>query len=271
MNLHQPAILASGLLCLTVLTGGCSGSGNGRHSSLASFFQTPPQLSASDAETLTVRALDKDDDPEEVNEALVQSLGAGLMAGGMNGAELCCRACYWLEDYGREPQQRQASGDLVPLDCLDLVDQAILKHGNDPDFLYLRALILGERLRKASLFEAGAMADDFRSTLLRLRDEEPGIDNGAPLRLLGAFYLRAPAWPAGPGDLDTALTLLQEAAAKYPDNPYNHLFLAEALAKDGQTEKAWAVLAVAEEKAAALKPWRLSRFRQEQARAKLAP
>jgi tetratricopeptide (TPR) repeat protein len=57
----------------------------------------------------------------------------------------------------------------------------------------------------------------------------PDIDSGGPLRLLGALYLKAPAWPDGIGDIDKALTLLEQAVKKHPEHPLNRLFYAQAL------------------------------------------
>lgn len=70
----------------------------------------------------------------------------------------------------------------------------------------------------------------------------PGIDDGGPLRLLGALYLKAPAWPNGIGDLDKALELLKTAVKQHPGHPLNHLFYAQALWSEGDE----AVLAQAE-------------------------
>jgi len=61
----------------------------------------------------------------------------------------------------------------------------------------------------------------------------PDIDDGGPLRLLGALYLKAPAWPNGIGDLDRALDLLARAAHEHPRHPLNHLFYAQALWSEG--------------------------------------
>ncbi|MGR8980302.1 MAG: sterol transporter outer membrane protein BstC [Gammaproteobacteria bacterium] len=61
----------------------------------------------------------------------------------------------------------------------------------------------------------------------------PDIDHGGPLRLLGALYLKAPAWPNGIGDIDKALELLEKAVTKHPGHPLNHLFYAQALWHEG--------------------------------------
>lgn len=66
----------------------------------------------------------------------------------------------------------------------------------------------------------------------RAMDLSPDIDDGGPLRILGALYLKAPAWPNGIGDPDKALELLEKAVKKHPGHPLNHLFYAQALWDD---------------------------------------
>ncbi|MGZ4958020.1 MAG: sterol transporter outer membrane protein BstC [Methylomonas sp.] len=57
----------------------------------------------------------------------------------------------------------------------------------------------------------------------------PDIDDGGPLRILGALYTKAPAWPQGIGDPDKARDILEMAVRKHPGHPLNHLFYAQAL------------------------------------------
>ncbi len=66
----------------------------------------------------------------------------------------------------------------------------------------------------------------------RAIDLNPDIDDGGSLRILGALYLKAPAWPNGIGDPDKALELLEMAIKKYPEHPLNHLFYAQVLWED---------------------------------------
>lgn len=69
--------------------------------------------------------------------------------------------------------------------------------------------------------------------LKRAVELSPDIDDGGPLRVLGALYLKAPAWPNGIGDRDKALELLGNVVKKHPGHPLNHLFYAQALWEDG--------------------------------------
>ncbi len=102
---------------------------------------------------------------------------------------------------------------------------------------YQHALLIGLRMRVAGMREALALLDRALALLDRARlcAEE---DQGGPLRVLAMIYLKAPAWPAGPGDLDLALELLQEAATRFPTHPLNRIFLAAALLEDGQEARA---------------------------------
>jgi hypothetical protein len=48
--------------------------------------------------------------------------------------------------------------------------------------------------------------------------------------VLALVLLRAPSWPLGPGDPQTALAEARTAAQRFPRSPENQLVLAEALA-----------------------------------------
>lgn len=102
---------------------------------------------------------------------------------------------------------------------------------------YWHALLIGLRMRVAGIREALSLLEEEMALLdvARLTAEE---EEGGPLRVLAMIYLKAPAWPAGPGDLDQALELLQEAVRRFPSHPLNRIFLAAALVEDGQDSAA---------------------------------
>jgi tetratricopeptide (TPR) repeat protein len=62
---------------------------------------------------------------------------------------------------------------------------------------------------------------------------DPSLDHSGPDRALALLYLRAPGWPAGPGDPDLGLEHAKKALDRDPDYPPNLLTLAEALAATG--------------------------------------
>jgi tetratricopeptide (TPR) repeat protein len=64
------------------------------------------------------------------------------------------------------------------------------------------------------------------------------IDHAGPVRLLGRIYSEAPPWPASIGDNEHAIALLQEAVKLAPEDPENHLLLANAFKNDARVADA---------------------------------
>jgi len=58
---------------------------------------------------------------------------------------------------------------------------------------------------------------------------DPRYDGAGAHRILGAVYLKAPAWPASIGHLDRSREELERACALAPERPENHLLLARVL------------------------------------------
>jgi tetratricopeptide (TPR) repeat protein len=116
-----------------------------------------------------------------------------------------------------------------------------LKLGGDQDaavHYYLGAL-MGLWLNDHPL-DAGTMLTRVEKELNTASKLSESVDDGGPLRLLGMIYLKAPPWPAGMGDGDKALELLQKAATEYPQHPLNHAFYAKALIEvDDRKEDAY--------------------------------
>jgi hypothetical protein len=117
---------------------------------------------------------------------------------------------------------------------------------DDAEAAYLQALNLGLYVRDQGLSALGRLAE--LVALLEAAGHAPELDEGGPLRVLGLLYLRAPAWPVGPGDLDRALRLLERAAATYSEHPLNHAYHAEALLEDRRHAAARAALEMARRK-----------------------
>lgn len=110
--------------------------------------------------------------------------------------------------------------------------ETALAQGGDAAAHYYLAANLGLAVREhitLAVQNLGRLESEMKQALALT----PGIDDGGPLRLLGALYLKAPAWPNGIGDIDKALELLKKAVKEYPGHPLNHLFYAEALWQEG--------------------------------------
>jgi hypothetical protein len=111
---------------------------------------------------------------------------------------------------------------------------------DDAEAAYLQAVNLGLYVQAKGLTAVGRLSELVK--LLKIAGQQPQIDDGGPLRVLGLLYVKAPAWPVGPGDLDLGLDLLKKASESYPEHPLNRLFYAEALIADGQRPQARAEL-----------------------------
>ncbi|MEI6066816.1 MAG: sterol transporter outer membrane protein BstC [Methylococcaceae bacterium] len=112
--------------------------------------------------------------------------------------------------------------------------ETALANGGDSDGAvhYYLAANLGLAVREhitQAMGNLGRLESEMKQALAL----SPDIDNGGPLRLLGALYLKAPAWPNGIGDRDKALELLEKAVKEHPKHPLNHLFYAQALWDEG--------------------------------------
>ena len=111
----------------------------------------------------------------------------------------------------------------------------------DPRCDYWLALGLGQQARErqsTALDGVDRMIELLRKTIAA----DPALDEAGAHRALALVLLRAPGWPAGPGDAEAALDEARAAVALRPDFPPNQLVLAEALARNGDPDGASAAL-----------------------------
>jgi hypothetical protein len=121
---------------------------------------------------------------------------------------------------------------------------------SDPACDYRLALALGQQARERP--STGRDAVGKMVTLLRRAiAADPAMDSAGPHRALALVLLRAPAWPAGPGDVEAGLEEARAATRLFPDVAANQLALAEALEKNDQLEPARAAYRRAADLAAA--------------------
>ena len=112
--------------------------------------------------------------------------------------------------------------------------ETALANGGDGDGAvhYYLATNLGLAIREQITLAIKNLSR-LENEMKRAMDLSPDIDDGGPLRILGALYLKAPAWPNGIGDHDKAQELLEKVVKQYPEHPLNHLFYAQVLWDDG--------------------------------------
>ncbi len=108
---------------------------------------------------------------------------------------------------------------------------------SDPACDYRLALALGQQARERPSTGRDAV-DKMVKLLRRAIAADAALDSGGPHRALALVLLRAPSWPAGPGDAGAALEEARAAVRLFPDVAGNQLALAEALDKNEQPEPA---------------------------------
>ena len=102
---------------------------------------------------------------------------------------------------------------------------------------YRLAIALGQQAREApstGMSAIGTMVDLLHVAIAGA----PGLENGGPHRVLALVLLRAPSWPAGPGDSEQGLVEARAAVKLFPQEASNLLVLGEALVANGSREAA---------------------------------
>ena len=125
---------------------------------------------------------------------------------------------------------QEKAGELA-LEGKRWAERALALRPDDGAAHYLLAMNDGQILALYPL-NASKTLGAVESHLERALELSPEVDLGGPLRVLGMLYVKAPAWPLGPGDSEAGLELLRRAAKEYPAHPLNHAFLAQALFKE---------------------------------------
>lgn len=114
------------------------------------------------------------------------------------------------------------------------------------DYAFARAALAG---RVAELRGAGAgkLVTEAESFARLALDREPEYDEGAATRMLGTLYVMAPGRLVEHGDAEDGLSLLEDLAEARPEDPRNHLRVAEAYIALDDPEPAAAYLCFAHE------------------------
>jgi tetratricopeptide (TPR) repeat protein len=143
------------------------------------------------------------------------------------------RAQVWLAGHVAEPAERKraATGAVDAAQWCGRVDPAA------PACRYWLAVALGVQARERRGTAMDALPR-MVELLERAAEEEPGLDEAGPHRVLALLLLRAPGWPSGPGDPDRGLREARRAVELRPDHPPNQLCLGEALEVIGDREEA---------------------------------
>jgi tetratricopeptide (TPR) repeat protein len=120
-------------------------------------------------------------------------------------------------------------------------------------YAYARAVLAG-RLAQVKALTAVGLVAEAEKWARRSIALDPKYRDGAAQRMLGTLYVLAPAALVNHGDSEDGLELLEEVLDDYPDNPENHLRLAEGYVSLGDPEPAYEMLCTCLARRAELRP-----------------
>jgi hypothetical protein len=143
------------------------------------------------------------------------------------------RAKSYLIEHEPEPEERLR----VARAAVDEGQWCLQRAPADVRCHYRLAIALGQQAREDHATALDAMRR-MTDLLKQVIATDPSYDGAGAHRVLALLYLRAPAWPLGPGDPEAALTEAQAAVTLFPGRADNRLAYAEALAKTGREDNA---------------------------------
>jgi hypothetical protein len=139
-------------------------------------------------------------------------------------------------------------------EALAYADACVAKAPAAAGCLYGKGLALGLQAQAHHDLHSIELLKSMLESLKAADAADPGYDEAGPSRVRAQVLIQAPAWPAGPGDVDAGLESARRAVELRPRYPPNLLVLAEAQAKSGDVAGAHETYARAKDVAQALPP-----------------
>lgn len=156
------------------------------------------------------------------------------------------RAQVWLAENDPDPAQRRDTAT----ESVSTAQWCSRRDPANPTCSYWLALAVGVQANQRR-----STADDGLKVMVRALQRAiqraEGTDHAGPHRVLALVLLRAPGWPVGPGDPDTALDHAKRAAELFPDFAPNWLALGEAMRDTDQPSRSLSAYRCALQAAAA--------------------
>lgn len=139
-----------------------------------------------------------------------------------------------LRELAAEPSAKKRAA--LAREAVELGRRCDRRAPGDPRCDYGLALALGVQAR-----EAPSTAFDSLPVIVELLQRaaaaDPFLDHAGPERVLALLLVRAPGWPAGPGDPETGLETARRATERVPGYAPNWLVLAEAAGAMGEIDE----------------------------------
>lgn len=145
---------------------------------------------------------------------------------------------------GTERAQLLATASAAAAECM-------ARAPTDAICVYAQAQVQGLTARERPL-QASGLLKDMLASLKKAEALDPVLDHAGPARLSAVVLMRAPPWPLGPGDAESATIAAQRAVSRDAAYPPNLITLAQAQSKSDGATAARATFAKAQ---AAVKAW----------------
>jgi hypothetical protein len=133
------------------------------------------------------------------------------------------RCRLWISDHSEDPEDRLSQ----VVEAINLAQWCGRVAPEEVECDYLLALGLGLQIQE----RRSTLIDGLPKVVSLLRsaiERAPSMDHAGPHRVLALVHMRAPGWPAGPGDMEAGYEQAQLAVQLEPGHPPNQMALGEA-------------------------------------------
>jgi len=135
------------------------------------------------------------------------------------------RACFDLADFATNETRRAA----IAREGIAACQELLARETNSAPGHYYLAMNYGQLARaEAPSVAAYRLVKQIENEFKTAADLDKSFDYAGPERCLGLLYRDAPGWPFSIGSKRKARDFLEQAAKLAPDDPENHLNLAES-------------------------------------------
>ena len=145
------------------------------------------------------------------------------------------RSAKWLLEFGKNLATDRARE--LAAKGLDAATALLARDPDNAEYVFLDGALQGYKMQHATIpnpLGQKKILERFR----KAAKTDPWIDQGGPLRAVGAILIKSPPWPAGVGDTDEGLDHLRQAVLLFPVHPANRYYLGLALVADRQKDAA---------------------------------